>query len=133
MSKFDEPPDLLERKRGKSLVKFVDALPHIEAIHNGVWQDARTAHYGPSRNLAGDLFDQFALHPVDVLNGVCHMRCPSIPILADRGPPRHCFVNTQGLKRPVRRAALGMNLDGSGENRLAHRSQTLILAQGFEE
>jgi hypothetical protein len=38
-------------------------FPEVVTIDNGVGQNARTAHDGPPRHLAGDLFHQFALHP----------------------------------------------------------------------
>jgi hypothetical protein len=64
VGKLNQAFDLVNGKRRPIFVDVLDALAHVIAVHNPVRQDARTAHDGPPRDLAGNLLDQFASRSV---------------------------------------------------------------------
>src|SRR5450755_386895 len=66
VGKLDQALYLGNGQGRKPLAQFVDSLPEVVTVNDGVGHNARTAHDGPSRYLAGDFLDQFALHPDNV-------------------------------------------------------------------
>src|ERR1043166_7496742 len=97
VGKLDQPVDLGDRKRGKALMDFVDVVAEIVAVHNSVRHNARSAHHGSSRNLAGDLFNQFASHPVDVRDRIVLRH-----LLPALHPSSLSWTNGADLVLPVR-------------------------------
>jgi hypothetical protein len=65
VGKFDKTLDLGEGKRRPVLMYILDALAHVMAVYNAVRHDAGTADDGPTGDLARNLLDQFASHPVN--------------------------------------------------------------------
>ncbi len=54
---FDEAVDLSEGQRRKALVEFGDGLAEVEAIDDGVGQDAGASDDGLSGDFSRDTFD----------------------------------------------------------------------------
>ncbi len=48
MGKLDQAFDLVNGQRREALAQFLNRFPEVEAIHNGVGQNARPAHDGLS-------------------------------------------------------------------------------------
>lgn len=66
VGKLDQPLDLGDRERGKPLLNFLDGVAEIVAVHDGVGHNARAAHDGPPRYLAGNLLDRLTSQPIDI-------------------------------------------------------------------
>ncbi len=53
MSKFNQSLDLRYRQRRKTLAQFFERLPEVEAIHNCIRQNPRTANYRAPETFPG--------------------------------------------------------------------------------
>jgi len=58
MRKLDQPKDLRNSEPWIVLMNLLNARPRIEAVHNGIRQDASPAHNRSTRHLARNLLNQ---------------------------------------------------------------------------
>src|SRR5215470_9167391 len=91
VGKLDQTFDLIEGQGREAFAEFLESFPQVIAVHDGIRQNARPSHNGPSRHLAGDPFDELALHPINIGVGVhCRRLFRFLPIAApiyDYGAP----------------------------------------------